>query len=234
MKYILFIAALLSAGYASAQEGSGGFHSMMAGISGAYSKEFRYIHGGSNGIVIDQRNDREITIDGFDLGFNIGFNMNPGFGVETGLHYARRGFNSKDVDLHFSGNDPNEPKKLRSLKEFDYLSIPLKANIWFGHGNLRLIAGLGANLDFLLNGKVTTTYTYVNEATSKEDESGGYDFRKIGFSPMASIGMDLRVQKNNYLRLEPFIRYDVIPVTKTSIKNNLWGYGVRLAYMYGF
>lgn len=233
MKYLFFLITMIFTVQAFAQD-SGNFFNMLLGISGSYNREYRTLNGNSDNILYKQRNDRELPINAFDLGVNLGYNINPTFGVETGLHYSQRGFDSKDIPLDFGNNNPNEPQYYRSLKELSYLSVPLRANIWFGKGKLRLITGLGANLDFLINGKVTTTYTFVNNAVTEEDESSGYDFRKIGFSPTASIGMDLFLKKNNYLRLEPFIRYDVFSILKKSpIKENLWGYGLRLAYMYG-
>lgn len=244
MKNILLLILLTFSISLSAQENqtyniSTPYQTILIGGSISPNYSFRQISNADGTVETDaliaQRNARDHYRIGFNGGINLVYNFNATFGVEGGLHFAQKGYDTDKIDLNFPG-DPDKPVAYSVDNRFNYLDVPLRANVIFGQRNLRLITSFGFVADFMLLANRVFTYYYVNGATDRETNADKESYNKIGISPMASIGMSLRIKKRYYFHLEPTIRYSLTPVNAkgtAAIKEKLWDTGLKIGLYYG-
>ncbi|HQW12809.1 MAG TPA: outer membrane beta-barrel protein [Saprospiraceae bacterium] len=183
--------------------------------------------------VIKMRDAREEDRTGFTVGLNLGYNVNSSFGFETGLLFSQKGYNTGDIAFDFGSDSLKYPEKYHVSHVFNYLDVPLRMNVFFGKGKLRFLGSLGVIGNFMVGQKQLLTNVYHNGATEEVDQSDAYSYKKIGFTPTASIGIDLRIKKYYYFRLEPVIRYGVTAINSGEVADRLWNAGVRASVYYG-
>jgi|GEM_PF-1746065 hypothetical protein len=215
------------------------YHTLLIGGSISPNYSFRQLNNADGTVETDaaiaKRNERDQYRIGFNGGVNLAYNFNASFGIEGGLHFAQKGYDTDKIGLNFP-NDPDKPVSYSVQSRFNYLDVPLRANVLFGQRNLRFIASFGFVTDFLLLANRVYTYYYVNGASDREDNPANESYNKVGISPMASVGLSWRIKKRYYFHLEPTIRYSLTPVNAkgtAAIREKLWDTGLKIGLYYG-
>jgi hypothetical protein len=188
---------------------------------------------GSSNAIIDLRDKQENGRIGITAGVNICFNFTKKTGLETGIQYSRKGYQTKKYDLVYAVPDPAAPVRAKFRYSYHYIDIPLKINIAKGNGKLRLIAAAGITANILLKTTVTGVYEYPDGKTEKNTRQSVYNYRKINISPMISLGADYRINDKMYLRAEPTFRYAMLKITNTPVTEHLWSAGLNIGFYYG-
>ncbi len=186
--------------------------------------------GDETGNVIESRNDREIAKFGYTTGFIFSISFSKKVAFETGLQYSNKGYQTKIMDLVFEGEPTNSLLPARAIFHYSYhyIGIPLKLNLFFGEGDLRLVSGIGVTTNFLLNVQNRNNFEYSDGKKETTKSKGTDGFNKIDVSPMISFGIDYKLTNTIHLSAEPTFRYGLIKTTSTPATENLWNAGVNL------
>jgi hypothetical protein len=188
---------------------------------------------GSSNSIIDLRDKQETGRIGTTAGVNICFNFTKKTGLETGIQYSVKGYQTKKYDLVYAVPDPAAPVRAKFRHSYHYIDIPLKINIIKGNGKLRFIAAVGITTNILVKATVTGVYEYAGGNTGKNTERSTYNYKKINISPLISLGTDYKINDKMYLRAEPTIRYGMLKNTDSPITEHLWSAGLNIGFYYG-
>jgi Outer membrane protein beta-barrel domain len=185
---------------------------------------------GTSGLIIDVRDKRETGRMGITAGVNICFNFTKKTGLETGIQYSAKGYQTTKYDLVYGVPDPAAPVRAKFRYNYHYIDIPLKINIIKGNGKLRLIAAAGITTNILLSATQTSILEYSGGKTEKQKKQSVYDYNKINISPMISLGADYRINGKMYLRAEPTFRYGMLKNINTPVTEHLWSAGLNIGF----
>ena len=208
---------------------------VLIGLS--FSPDYGYRTLKSNGtasgnLVRNSRNDVEISKMGFTAGADLCINFNQLLGIETGLHYSNKGYQTKKQDLVFAQPIPGQPIKVSFIYRYNYLDIPLMACFSFGKTRLRIIAGAGLEINALINATQKNEYEYPNGNTEKNKLSSTANFKKFNISPMISCGISYAINGKMVFRAAPAYRYGLIKTTDTPVGEHLWSAGLNIGLYY--
>lgn len=189
----------------------------------------------SSDFVIDIRNDMETTKFGYTTGANFQYNLNRFWGVSLGVHYANKGYQDKKIDVvpPTSQLDPSLPKQIKFIQNFHTLDLPIKLNFTLGKNKFRFTTGIGAAANFLLK-ESQTIVMYYTDRTTRNSESSGYNYKKWNLSPFLSFGIDHQIAQNMILRVEPTIRYGIMPIIDAPVTGYLFSAGVNVGCCVSF
>lgn len=186
----------------------------------------------SNDLIIKSRNDIEVAKFGYTTELNACFNFSQLAGLETGIQFSSKGYQTKNQDLTYFPPNPDLPAKLKSIYAYQYIGIPLKAKFSFGTNQVRFVSSIGFITNFLLNVKQTSAYEYTNGNTEKKSQSSKSGFNKVDFSPMISAGIEYRLNKKIHLLAEPTSRYGILKTKDAPVTENLWNVGLNFGFYY--
>ena len=82
--------------------------------------------------VIDQRNEGETVKSGYTAGLNVCFSIKKFLGLETGIQYSNKGYQTQKQDLFFAQAEPGLPTQSKLIYDFHCIDISVKANFTFG------------------------------------------------------------------------------------------------------
>ncbi len=160
--------------------------------------------------LVKQVQDRsQIARVGFTTGLNICYNHNRNFGVETGIQYSLKGYQTKTVDVMFAQPQPGDPIKVKSIYNYHYFDIPVKANWIFGKKKVRFIASLGLTTNIFIKETATGVIVYPDRTVRKTNPTT-YAYNRVNITPTISAGIDYTINKRLNLRIEPTFRYGVL------------------------
>jgi hypothetical protein len=176
----------------------------------------------------------EIGKFGFTTGLNVVYNFSNLFGLETGILFSDKGYQTKETTVlmidytrDFSGYATS-----RGISSYRYIDIPLKANFTFGKHKLRYVGTVGLTANILINGKFTYySDVFGNGVRITRDKY----FSKFNVSPMIGFGIDYQFAKNFNLKIVPTFRYGVIKIWNESysVPYYLWNAGIDIGIYYG-
>ena len=238
MKKTIFLLIVFASFTAYAQETTSGSR-ISVGLNFSPDYNFRTISRDENGDGIDltvkSRNDREVAKIGYTAGLNMAIKISKNVAFESGLQYSDKGYQTKTMDLVFEGDPTNPllPAKATFHYSYHYIGVPLKLNLFFGEGDLRVVSGIGVTTNFLLNVQNRNNFEYSDGKKETTKSKGTDGFNKIDVSPMISFGIDYKLTNTIHLRAEPTFRYGIIKLNHSPIKENLWNAGVNLGVSYG-
>ena len=194
-------------------------------------KDFAHNAEGKSGVEYGNLN--EIVKLSYTTGLNICFNFNKYAGIETGVQYSNKGFQSK-----IYGNNPTQTNPtLQYITNYHYIDIPLKANFIFGKRKVRFITSIGVVTNFFIKQTETVIEVYPDRTerrTYRQNYYNGIDFnRKVNISPTISIGIDYKINNRMNLRIEPTFRYGIYKMTKQPTATYLYNGGLNISYYFG-
>lgn len=247
MEKLTAIVAMLVSISTMAQPAPGEINTVLIGLSFSPDMAYRTLHNSDGANMgssqLDDRNDRESPRFGFTGGLLMGYNFSSRFGLETGLQYAVRGWQSVNSNPTFG--DPIDPRRgvvqdgdnplpsqITFRYHFHYLDIPLRAVFSFGTGKVRFISSLGVSTSILIDASQTSIVQYPDADTQRNTYSQDGDFEATNFFPTASAGMDYMINDKLNLRVEPTFRYGLVPINEAPVSSNLWSAGVNFTCYY--
>lgn len=242
MKAFLIIILTLSAQYAWSQDevnvnSISDFNRVQIGISISPDICFRTLRNNDGSTTSDQiialRNDNEIFKFGYTTGLNIGYSINSFFGLEMGIHYSNKGYQSKMIDLVFSQPEPSLPEQFKYIDNFHFVDVPFKANFTLGKKRVRFFTSVGVTTNFFIKATTTSVMVYADREDRKTSSSN-YEYAKVNFSPTFSAGIDFKINNSMNLRFEPTIRYGMMKIIDTPITAYLYNAGLNVSYYYSF
>ena len=104
----------------------------------------------SSDLVVDQRNKMETVKVGYTAGLNVCFNIKKFVGLETGIQYSNKGYQTKKQDLIFGQPDPSLPKQSKFVYDFHCIDIPVKANFTIGKKKVRFFTSVGVTTNIFI------------------------------------------------------------------------------------
>lgn len=238
MKKLFLIVLILSASISfgqdrspSSENGSKGFQ---LGLNASPDFCYRTLQNNSGASSLDglinMRNENERIILSYSSGINAAYQFNKCFGIETGLSYAVRGFQSKKT-ASISPPDPGVPTYFKSKYHFHFIDIPLKANFIFGENKLRFITSVGVTTNIFLK-EMMTSILYFETHTDKYTFQSTDPYRTLNFSPTFSAGIDWNFRPNVNVRVEPCFQFSALKIIDAPVSGRLYSAGLKMSMYY--
>lgn len=187
---------------------------------------------GSTGGFIPAINDYETFKFGYTAGLNVCFNLKNFLGLETGIQYSNKGYQTKFEDLIFAQSFPTFPNKVKYIYNFHYIDIPVKVNFTFGKKKVRFFTSVGITTNVFIKETQTRISEY-SEGTSKGKMPTGIDYNRFNLSPTISVGIDYKINERMNLRVEPTFRYGVLRIIDAPVTGYLYNAGLNISFYFG-
>ncbi len=181
--------------------------------------------------LIKDRNRRETVKIGYTAGLNACFNLTKSFGLETGIQYSNKGYQTK-IDPNKEWIDPYPVyKKAQFIYNYHYIDIPVKAIYTIGNKKIRFMTSVGFTTNVFI--KETQKSIFVYSDRTDRSKSTDYEYNKVNISPTISAGIDYKINDNMNLRLEPTFRYGVLKIKDAPVTGYLYSGGLNISYYFG-
>ncbi len=221
------------------------------GITLSPDLNYRHLRSTENGFSagsVERRDELEIPSLGFTAGLHVGYRLSERFRLESGVFYANRGFQTKQVDSFWQPFDPGGDQALPEfnipIDQFDgakallyryhYVGMPLRLTAEFGSKRLRWIAGVGLIGEFMLSARqgIVSHPEDGDKNRFFQDQAGS--FRDFALSPMLSIGVEYLLSPRLRLRGEGMMRYGLLSLREQPYAEHLYGLGFQFSLLYTF
>jgi hypothetical protein len=186
----------------------------------------------SSNIVMKYNKQRETFKVAYTGGLNICYNIKKSIGIETGIQYSNKGFQTKLDKAVSLVPDLANPDKFKFIFNYHYLDIPLKVNFTVGENKIRFFSSAGITTNLFLK-QIQTNVYHLPDRTVRTSNPTRYDYKKVNLSPTISIGIDYKINEKMNLRIEPTFRYGVIAISDDPVTNYLYNGGLNISYYYG-
>lgn len=182
----------------------------------------------TNSYLIESRNNNETIKPGFTTGFNFCYMLNNRVGLETGIQYSKKGYQTVRMKTRLLQPDPEIPDWVKFIYNNHYIDIPLKAIMTFGNGKIRFITSAGITANIYINETVTSVW-YFPDRTERRRSDGGYDYNPLNFSAAVSAGIEKQINEKISLRIEPIFRHQLFTITDAPVYGYLFNAGINVA-----
>lgn len=182
--------------------------------------------------MIDWRNKNEVPKFGYTAGLNFGYNIKSFIGIETGIQYSNKGFQTKKQTLTFDPLFGISSITYKSIEDFHYIDIPVKVNLTIGKQKVRFFTSIGLITNILVQATNTSIFEENGKVTKDTDKST-WDYNRINLSPMLSLGIDYKINNQMNLRVEPTFRFGALKIIDTPITSYLYCGGINVSYYFG-
>lgn len=183
----------------------------------------------SSDLIITQRNDRETVKVGYTTGLNVCFNIKKFVGLETGIQYSNKGYETKKQDLIFGQSDTQS----KFVYDFHCIDIPVKVNFTIGKKKVRFFISVGLTTNIFIK-ETHTSFLYYPDRIDKKTSPANLDYNKVNLSPTISVGIDYKINDRMNLRVEPTFRYGVLKIIDMPVTGYLYSGGLNISYFFGF
>lgn len=187
----------------------------------------------SSDMIITMRDQNEIAKFGYTTGLQFCYNIKKNLGLELGIQYSNKGYQTQSKQLTFDPNVPSTSATIKYINNFHSVDIPLKVNYMFGKSKLRLLTSAGLTTHLFFNETKTSIITYADRTERKTNPSTE-NYKTHNFSPTVGLGMDYQMTNNMNLRIEPTFRYGIMNIIETPVTATLYNAGINVAYYIGF
>jgi hypothetical protein len=184
--------------------------------------------------LIVTRNNGEMPKFGYHAGIGFCINASEHFGMETGIMYSNQGYETKLMNYLYPVPDPSLPTKGRSIYNYNFLDIPLKANFFIGKGKVRFFGSVGIIANILVAQNETFVKKYEDGRTEYEVFKTSDNFEKVVFAGTLSAGIDVKFNKHLNLRLGPHFGHHLGRFKEAAVSQYLWTAGFGAGFYYGW
>ncbi|MBK7468092.1 MAG: PorT family protein [Saprospiraceae bacterium] len=186
----------------------------------------------TSNIVMKLNNENETVKVGYTAGLNVCFNIKKFVGIETGIQYSNKGYQTKMKDLIFGQPDPLAPNKAKFIYNFHYIDIPVKANFTIGKKKVRFFTSVGLTTNIFIKETQTSVLVY-SDRTDRKTNPTNFDYNRVNISPTISVGIDYKINSKMNLRVEPTFRYGVLKIIDAPVTGYLYSGGLNISYYFG-
>lgn len=181
-------------------------------------------------LLIDIRNNSEISKLGYTAGLSIVYDLNRKFKLETGFLYSSKGFQTPVKEVFFG--DQIRPDTILDIKGhslqikyiYQFIEIPIMLNYFIEiDESLNSFVGLGYNNQILINAfskfilddKVNNDY-YLLNSTNK-------------YIPGVNLllGLEKQIKNNLHVRVNFCAKNSFKSLYNYDLKTYLWSYGIN-------
>lgn len=184
--------------------------------------------------IINSKNTNEIPKIGYTTGINFIYFIKENLGFEFGLQYENQGFQTNPIAQSYIYPTPTDPTEIIYRYDYNYFNVPLKFNFNIGKKHIKLCTSAGFAFNFLTNASITTINEYQALSPSTTSSNDNSNYKKINLSPIASIGLDLKLGKRMDLKIEPTFRYGILKIIDSPVTEHLWNAGLNIGYFVAF
>jgi len=157
----------------------------------------------------------------FTTGLNTVYKFTNSFGIETGVFFSNIRFR------YVRGSDVPA-----AHYTFRYINVPLRANYYFGKGEVRGLTTLGAVANF----RQYASLKYNSKWQGQWHEEMLDITEKINFSTLIGIGMECKLSDRFTLRAIPIVRLGLKEnfayYYSRTLEKNLWSLGAEIGVFY--
>ncbi len=184
--------------------------------------------------IVSSRNGIEVPKIGYTAGLGLQCLIKEKFAIELGIHYSNKGYQTTYYEINYitpSGQpDPALPKRFKQVYNFSCIDFPLTANFRFGKKRSSIIASAGVVTNIILYERVQNIKDFGDGNVKKEKSASNFIYNPINFSPMVSIGYQLRLGCRSDLKLSPTFRYGVLQIISAPVSARLWNAGLDIGW----
>ena len=184
-------------------------------------------------MIINSNNEREVPKFGYTAGLNVCYNLNSNIGIESGIQYSNKGYQTKIEYGKFGG--PGQFEQIESKVKYNihFIDIPLKLNYATGTRNVRFFSSLGITTNIFAT-ETYVLYVYNPGNTDRNSDPTGVDYNNVNISPTVSVGIDYKIKDRINLRIEPAFRYTILKIIDSPVTGYLYSGGINIGYYVGF
>lgn len=246
MKRILIILLLASLN-SYAQEGSSNssnFKRVQIGVNISPDICYRFLKNTNQSkmanFIKSHRDDTEIIKIGYTAGLNICFNLQSMIGIEAGIQYSNKGYQTKFQEQEWVTSngvfdpslDPALPNKFKYIYNDHYIDIPIKVNFTFGKKKVRLFTSAGIITNVFIKETQRNIYKSGGQ-TNENTQTSNINYNRFNISPMISVGIDYKFNERMNLRVEPTFRYGILKIVNAPVGGYLYNAGLNVSYYFG-
>ncbi len=194
------------------------------GLVFSIDRTYRSLGGDSRyGAYIDQLNDQDIPATGYIAGASLIFALSENVNMETGLNYALRGYQTKDLSVNV-GTQDNPQYVMSSFRyKLQYLDIPLNFYYYLNQGKARFYLLAGLMHSSLLSAVVESSSSAITDKTIG---------KTLPFIVSVNIGagFDWNFSPDAMLKIQPVYRQSLTSYTSGTfnIRPNSFGVAVGI------
>ena len=181
--------------------------------------------------IIQQRNENEIFKLGYTLGLTTLLPLNKRISLESGITYSNKGYQTTMQVLYYFQYDPAFPQKMKSIYNYHYIDIPLKANFIFGKKKLRFISSLGLTTNVFIRETSTSVLVY-SDRTERNSSATNFKYNRFNLSPSIGVGIDYKINDKMNLRIQPSFSYGILKIIDAPITAYLYSGGINMSYFF--
>lgn len=214
------------------------YKTFQVGLLGSLDMCFRTLENKEREASIDglitTKNNEETLKFGYHTGIGFTINVTEHFGVELGIVYSNRGYETNMKDYIYPSPNPSLPTQGRSIYNYNFIDVPFRFNFYAGKGKVRFYGSFG----IITNVLVGQNETFVSKFADGRKEYTVYDtnspFEKVVFSGTLSAGIDCKFNKFISLRISPNFTHTFGRFSDNPLSEYLWTAGFGASIYYGW
>jgi len=184
--------------------------------------------------LITSRNEGEMMKFGYHAGLGLCINASENFGMEIGVVYSNRGYETKLMNYIYTVPQPGAPIQGRSIYNYNFIDVPIKGNFFVGKGKVRFYGSIGVTTNVLISQNETFVKKYDDGRTEREVFQTNNNFEKVIFSASVAAGIDIKFNKYLNLRLAPNFSHSIGRFQEGPLSMYLWTAGFGANFYYGW
>ena len=215
----------------------------------------------SDNVDAQNANDNEERGLSYSTGLKLGFDLMPGWSIQTGIVFSKSSFGIKPTKVYAKPNSSGNPEyslvtssgvvqftpdgtppqngdslnvNENSSQSLSYLSIPLQLDWNFYTKRLGLYASAGLSANFLVQQQTNLNFEdNGSEENQTDNEVNGLKMMNYGFS--FGLGAKYSLTSHFILTAEPFLSGNISPINRdTPLKTYPYSFGIGLGIGYHF
>jgi len=185
--------------------------------------------------LINYENETQMPKFGYHAGIGFCINVSKHFGMETGIIYSNRGYETKLQEFIYpQQHEPGLPTHGRSIYNYNYIDVPLKANFFAGNGKVRFYGSIGVSTNILVAQNETFVRKYADGSTTYEVFKSDLPLQNVVFTGMVAAGIDIKFTQQLNLRLAPNFSHNIGRFIDRPVSGYLWTAGVSADFYFGW
>ncbi len=184
--------------------------------------------------LIKYENENQTLKFGYHAGLGFCINISKHFGMETGVIYSNRGYETVMQEFIYVQYDPTMPTHGRSIYNYNYIDIPLKANFFVGKGKVRFYSSFGISTNVLVAQNETFVRKYEDGRKTYEVFKSDLPLQNVVFSGMVAAGIDVKFSQQLNLRIAPNFGHNIGRFIDRPVSGYLWTAGLSADFYFGW
>lgn len=174
----------------------------------------------------------ELPMMGYTAGLDFSYFIKKQFGISLGVNFSQKGFRTGSIPAVDANGNSSGFAHIRY--NYNYIDVPVKANLILGKKNIRFIACVGVTPAFLLYQRTITEIEHTDESKSTVKGKLNYIYNPFNFFLNGSVGIDYKLGEKMGIRIEPTYSYGLLETIGTPFSEHLWSAGLNASCYFRF